>query len=90
MEWRALRRTSRTVLRWGGNKVSAEESFLPVDLVRKGDEVANLVDSSLEGKRVEPPPLLRGNAEPSVKPRSRGFGVGFPAPRTDRHRVAGG
>ena len=49
----------------GGTKLSTGESFLPADLLGKGDEVANLVGSSLTGKRVERPPLLRGNAESS-------------------------
>ena len=44
----------------GGNKVPTGESFLPVDLLRKADEVA---DFPLTEKRVERPPLLRGNAE---------------------------
>ena len=34
-------------------------------LLGKVDEVANLVDSSLIGKRVERPPPLRGGAESS-------------------------
>jgi len=58
--------------RVGGNKGSTGEGFRPVDLVGKGDEVANLVDSSLIGKRVERPPLLRGNAESSF---NRDLGV---------------
>ena len=36
--------------RVGGNKVPTGEVFLPVGLLGKGDEVANLVDSSLTGK----------------------------------------
>ena len=51
--------------RVGGNKVPAGESFLPVGLLGKGDEVPRLVDSSLTGIRVERPLLLRGNAESS-------------------------
>ena len=49
--------------RAGGDKVPTGEGFLPVGLLGKGDEVADLVDSSLAGQRVERPPLLRGNAE---------------------------
>ena len=41
----------------GGNKWTTGEGFRPVDLVRKGDEVASLVDSSFIGKRVERPPF---------------------------------
>ena len=51
--------------RVGGNKVPAGEGCLPASLLGKGDEVANLVDSSFTGKRVERPPLLRGNDESS-------------------------
>ena len=50
----------------GGNKGSAGEGFRPVDLVGKGDGVVSPVDSSLIQKRVERPPLLRGNAESSL------------------------
>ena len=49
----------------GGNNVPAGEGFPPVGLLGKGEEVANLVGSSLAGKREEWPPLLRGNAESS-------------------------
>ena len=73
--------------RVGGNKVSTEEDFLPVDLVGMGDEVANLVDLSLIGKRVERPPLLRGNFESSLNRDLGGFGVGLPEPQTDRHGI---
>ena len=41
----------------GGNKGPTGGGFRPVDLVGKGDQVANIVDSSLIGKRVERPPL---------------------------------
>ena len=49
----------------GGTKLSTGGGFLPADLLGKGDEVANLVGSSSTGKRVERPPLVRGNAESS-------------------------
>lgn len=45
------------------NKVPTGEGFLPVDLLGKVDEVANLIDSSMIEKRVERPPL--GNTESS-------------------------
>ena len=45
----------------GGNRGCTGEGGRPLDLVWKGDEVATLVDSSLMGKRVGRPPLLRGN-----------------------------
>ena len=47
----------------GGNQGSTGEGLHPVDLVGKGGEVASYVDSSLIRKRVQRPPLLRGNAE---------------------------
>ena len=68
-----------------GNKGSTGEGLRPVDVVRKGDEV---VDSSLIGKRVERPLVLRGNAEASFRD-IEGFGVCLPAPQTDRHLMAG-
>ena len=58
----------RNGARVGGNKVSTGKGFLPVDLVGKGDEVANLAESSLIGKRVERLPFLRGNADHLGKP----------------------
>ena len=51
--------------RVGGNKVSTRKGFFTVGLLWKGDVVVNLVDSSLTGKTVGRPPLLRGNAESS-------------------------
>ena len=79
----------RNGARVGGNKVSTGKGFLPVDLVGKGDEVANLAESSLIGKRVERLPFLRGNAE-SIINRDLGVSVvGLSAPQTDRHRMAG-
>ena len=46
--------------RVGGDKMPTGECFLPVHLLGKGDEVANLADSALAGRRVERPPILRG------------------------------
>ena len=64
--------------RVGGSKVPIEEWYLHVDLLRKGDEVANLVDSSATGKWVERPPLTPGNAESS---RTRDLRVSMSASR---------
>ena len=72
----------------GGDKVPTGEGFLPIGLLGKGGEVANLVDPSLTGKRVERPPQLR-NAESSC---TQDLGVSesaSPHLKTDRHRVAG-
>ena len=49
----------------GGTKLFTGGGFLPADMLGKGNEVANLVASSLTGKRVERPPPSRGNAESS-------------------------
>ena len=49
----------------GGTTLSTGGGFLPADLLGKGDKVANLVGSSLAGKRVGKPSLLRANAESS-------------------------
>ena len=62
--------------RAGANKVPTGEGLLPVDMLRKGDDVAVLVDSSMTGKRLERPPLLRGNAESSC---NRALGVSVSA-----------
>ena len=71
----------------GGTKLSTGRGFLPAALPGKGDEVANLVGSSLTGKNVERPPLLWETQ--SRASRSRGFGVGLPAPQSDRDQMAG-
>ena len=72
MEWRARKRKRdcrprvddfRNGARVGGNIVPTGEGFLPLDLFGEGDDIANRVDSSLTAKRVEQPPLIRGNAE---------------------------
>ena len=66
------------------------EDFLPVDLLGKGDEVANVVDSSLTVKRVERPPLLRANAE-SSRARYLGRSVSaFPHPKPTATAWPGG
>ena len=49
----------------GGTKLSTGGGFLPEDLLGKGDEVANLVGSSLTGKGLDRPPFLGRNAESS-------------------------
>ena len=71
----------------GGIIVPTGEGFLAVELLGKVDDVANLVDPPLTGKRVWRTPLLRGNAESSC---NRDFGVSVSAsPQTDRHLMAG-
>ena len=39
--------------RVGGNISPAQEGYFPLGLLEKGDEVANLLDSSLMGERIE-------------------------------------
>ena len=72
----------------GGNKVPTGEGFIPVGLVGKGDEAHNLVNSSLTEKRVDRPPLLRGNAESSCS-LDIGVSVSLPTLQTGRQRMAG-
>ena len=85
-----------------GGKVSPREGLAPVDLLGKGDEVANLIGSSLTEKR-ERPPLLQGNAEssfdrdlgvsvlafPHLKPTATAWpgGEGGGHPREDERRA---
>ena len=73
--------------RMDGNKVLTGEGFPPADLLGKGDEVANLVDSSLTGKRAAI--AISRKRRVDLHPRSGGFGVGLPALQTDLHRTAG-
>ena len=43
--------------RVGGSICPTREGFVPLGLLEKEDEVANLVDSSLMGKKIEHPLL---------------------------------
>ena len=52
--------------RVGGNISPTREAYFPLALLEKGDEVANLVDSSLMGKRIERPLLSRRNTGSSL------------------------
>ena len=52
--------------RVGSNKSPTPEGSCPFGILEKGDEVANLVDSSLMGKRIERPPLPRGSTRSSL------------------------
>ena len=52
--------------RVGSNKSPTPEGSCPFGILEKGDEVANLVDSSLMGKRIERPLLSRGNTGSSL------------------------
>lgn len=62
----------RNGARVGGNIVFTREGSFPLALLEKGDEVANLVDSSLMGKRIERPLLSRENTGSSL---SKDLGV---------------
>ena len=72
----------------GGNISPTGEGSFPLGLGRKGDQVANLVDSSLMGKRIERPLLSRGNTGSSLAKDLGVFFVGLPTPQTDRHLMA--
>ena len=52
--------------RLGSNLRATLEGFFSLDLLEKGDEVANVVDSSLMGKRIDRPLLSRGNTGSSL------------------------
>ena len=52
--------------RVGGNINPTREGSFPLGLLDKGDEVINLHDSSLMGKRIERPLLPRGNTGSSL------------------------
>ena len=52
--------------RVGGNIGPARGGSFPLALLRKGDKVANLDDSSLVGKWIEHPLLSRGNTGSSL------------------------
>ena len=52
--------------RVGGNIGPTRGGSSPLALLEKGDEVANLDDSSLMGKRIERPLLSRGNTGSSL------------------------
>ena len=49
-----------------GNISPTREGSFPLALLEKGNEVANLDDSSLMGKRIERPLLSRGNTGSSL------------------------
>ena len=49
-----------------GNKSPTREGSFPLGLLEKGDKVANLLDSSLVGKRIERPLLSRENTGSSL------------------------
>ena len=51
----------RSGARVGGNKRPTREGAFPLGLLEKGDEVANLIDSSLMGKMIERLLLSRRN-----------------------------
>ena len=62
---------------WVGDNIGpTREGSFPLGLLETGDEVANLDDSSLMRKRVEPPPRLRGNTGSSL---AKDLGVSVPA-----------
>ena len=50
----------------GGNKRLTREGSFPLGILEKGAQVANLIDSSLMGKRIERPLLSRGSTGSSL------------------------
>ena len=84
--------------RVGGNIGPTRGGSVPLALLEKGNEVANLDDSSLMEKRMERPSLTKDLgvlmlAFPHLKPTTTSwparsvFRVGLPIPQTDRHRL---
>ena len=64
--------------RVGGNIYPTREGSFPLALLEKGNEVANLDDSSLTGKRIERPLLSRGNTGSSLGKYLGVFVLAFP------------
>ena len=64
--------------RVGSKLRPTREGFFPLDLLEKGDEVADVADSSLMGKRIERPLLSRGNTGSSVSKYLGGLVLAFP------------
>ena len=73
-----------SLARVGGNIGPTRGGSFPSALLEKGNEVANLDDSSVMGKDRVPATVAR---EYRIEPhqRSRCFSVGLPTPQTDRH-----
>ena len=62
----------------GGNKSPTREGSFPLGLLEKGDEVANLIDFSLMGKRIGRPLLSRRNTRSSLAKDLGVFALAFP------------
>ena len=75
--------------RVGGKTQSHRRGLLLCSPLENVDKVANLVDSSLIGTRVECPLLLRRRTESSANKHLRGSGVGLYALQNDRRRMDG-
>ena len=75
--------------RLGGNNVFPRGGSVPLGLLEKGDEVANLVDSSFMEKTKTKQSARCYREKHRFEPRkiSRCFSVGLPTPQTDRHLV---
>ena len=61
-----------------GNKVSTREGSFPLDLMEKGENVANLVDSSF---------AIAKKHLNKLRKTSPCFSLNLPTPQTDRHHV---
>ena len=73
--------------RASGNNVFTRGGSFPLCLLEKGDEVANLVDSSLMEKRTERPLLSRANTVSSLAKDLGVLVLAFPHLKIDRHLV---
>ena len=77
----------RSGARGSGNNVFTRGGSFPLCLLEKGDEVANLVDSSLMEKKDRAPAVIASKHRIEPRKRSRCFSVGLPTPQIDRHLV---
>ena len=72
-----------------GNISPTREGSLPLGLLEKGDEVANLDDSSMMGKRMERPLLSQVNTRSSLTEDLGVLVLAFPHLKPDRHLMTG-
>ena len=70
-----------------GNNGFTRGSFLPLSLLEKGGEVANLVDSFLMKNKNRAPAAIASKHRIEPRKRSRCFRIDLPTLHTDRHLV---
>ena len=65
----------------------SREASIPLDVLEKGDEVPNLVDSFSMEKTNRAPAAVTSKHRIECRKPFRCFSVSLPTPRTGRHRV---